>query len=132
MRISMPADRRATIGRANALAGMSAEETVERRYRARGAEVLERRRRFETGELDLVTREGDVLVFVEVKRRKRHGPDAPIPRRQWYRLEAAAEQYISQYTSETGAEPCCRFDVALIGHDGTLQLIENACRDEQY
>ncbi len=63
------------------------------------------------GELDVIAREGNELVFVEVKLRKTGGyaPAAEYvtPAKQ-RRLRLAAEQW----TSEQGlADPLCRFDV---------------------
>ncbi|MEM6354937.1 MAG: YraN family protein [Pseudomonadota bacterium] len=133
MRVSLPSDRRRERGRRNALAGSMAEDAVARIYRAEGAEVLERRRRMQGGELDIVAREGDVLVFVEVKRRKR-GLDAepPVSARQWRRLETAAEEYMLEIAQETGVTPRCRFDLAVMASDGGCEMIRNARSAEQY
>ena len=105
---------------------MAAEETAARLYEARGATVLARRLRTAEGELDLVVRQGDVLVFVEVKRRAGRLVDSPVSRRQWQRLENAALRYMMDVQNETGVQPYCRFDVALAGPDGRLRIIENA------
>jgi len=122
----MSARRRAR-GRSSNLAGLMAEDGVERRYLARGATLLERRMRTPGGELDIVAQEGDILVFVEVKRRKRLAPDeSPVSAKQWQRLEMAANHYMLSHVGETGAIRGCRFDVALVGPDGTSQIIENA------
>ena len=113
-------------GRQNWQGGMAAEETAARLYEARGATVLARRLRTAEGELDLVVRQGDVLVFVEVKRRAGRLVDSPVSRRQWQRLENAALRYMMDVQNETGVQPYCRFDVALAGPDGRLRIIENA------
>ncbi|MEM7496765.1 MAG: YraN family protein [Pseudomonadota bacterium] len=133
MRVAMAADRRAARGRRNALAGMMAEEAAARAYELEGAEVLARRCRLGGGELDIVAREGDVLVFVEVKRRQRGLTDeAPVSERQWRRLETAAEQYMLEHAQETGVVPRCRFDLAVMGPDGRASVIRNAHSAEQY
>ncbi|MEM8790034.1 MAG: YraN family protein [Pseudomonadota bacterium] len=107
-------------------AGLSAEEQVARHYEAQGARTLERRLRTPEGEIDLVVELPGILVFVEVKARKHHGPESPISEKQWQRLGLAAEFYMMHRISVTGATPVCRFDAALIGPDGRLEVIENA------
>lgn len=49
--------------------GRWGEELAERHLAAQGLEVLDRNWRCQAGELDIVAREGTVLVFVEVKTR---------------------------------------------------------------
>ena len=116
-------NRRRRIGAASHRVGMAAEDAVARKYAREGAAILARRWRCREGELDLVVREPDGLVFVEVKRRKRRMVDDPVGERQWRRLEAAALQYIVK--AETGEAPM-RFDLAVVGADGTIEVIKNA------
>lgn len=98
-----------------------------RAYQRRGAEILDRRHRNEAGEIDLILREGEILVFVEVKRRKNRAELAEsITDRQWRRLGLAATQYMMTRSDKTGAVRGCRFDAVLIGADGSLEIIENA------
>jgi len=49
-------------------AGFAAEEIVADHYWRNGRSVLARRWRGKGGELDLITRDGDDIVFVEVKK----------------------------------------------------------------
>lgn len=106
--------------------GIAGEEIAARHYRGQGAEILATRHRTPEGEIDLIVKQGTMLIFVEVKQRRRIGPDSPISARQWQRLGQAAISYMMQYTSETGETPLCRFDAALVGPDGSLEVIENA------
>ena len=93
----------------------------------RGADVLGQRVRTPEGELDLIVRCGETLVFVEVKKRSRYNlNDSPISRKQWDRLENAALHYMISVQDETGVQPVCRFDVALMAPDGSVDIIENA------
>ncbi|HUF55838.1 MAG TPA: YraN family protein [Thermohalobaculum sp.] len=113
-------------GRRALRAGAAAEDAAARRYEAMGGRVLARRWRAPEGELDLVVLQGGVLVFVEVKlRRVLHGDD-PVGEAQWRRLEAAASRYMMGHGELTGAARGCRFDLALAGPDGSLEVIENA------
>lgn len=114
-------------GSMSARSGRAAEEIALRSYLRRDARLLAERWRCAEGELDLIVEENHQIVFVEVKQRKHlNGWDSPVSLRQWHRLEAAATQYIVAYQAETGIQPLCRFDVALVGHDGAVEIIENA------
>ncbi len=114
---------RAERGGRNHRAGLAAEEAALRLYRDAGAALLARRWRCPSGEIDLVLREPDCLVFVEVKRRAGPVEEDPVGERQWRRLEAAAETYI--IASGSGGVPL-RFDLALVGADGRTEIIRNA------
>jgi putative endonuclease len=101
--------------------GRAAEAAARRHYVAMGATVLAERWRAPEGEIDLVARMGDTVIFVEVKS-GRWAPHA-ISERQWRRLEGAASRYMLQFA--TGSV-FARFDVALVASDGSLEIIENA------
>ena len=119
--------RKTRRGRGGYLSGLAAEDRAARAYERRGAEILARRHRNAAGEIDLILREGGILVFVEVKQRSRDaGLGESITDRQWRRLGLAATQYMLTHTGITGAIRGCRFDAVLIGADGNLEIIENA------
>lgn len=114
---------RARRGGDNNRAGVAAEDAVARRYVREGGAVIARRWRGPEGEIDLVVRERDMLVFVEVKRRRRPIVDDPVGEAQWRRLEATALRYM--LGAETGDAPM-RFDFALVGADGAVEVTRNA------
>jgi putative endonuclease len=61
--------------------GQIAEDFVAARLAAKGWEIVERNARTRYGELDIVAREGRVLVFLEVKAARagtQIGPERPI------------------------------------------------------
>src|SRR5215203_5970555 len=61
--------------------GEIAEDLVARRLTAAGWEIIERNARTRYGELDIVARDGDALVFIEVKGARdgtAFGPEKPI------------------------------------------------------
>ncbi len=105
--------------------GLAAEEITARAYLARGADLLARRYRTAEGEIDLVVREGTTLVFVEVKARRRAGPDSPVSSRQWARIAGAAAAWLAAHPEAAGA---CRFDAALIDATGACEIVEDAHR----
>ena len=120
-------DRRRRRGRRAHLTGLSVEDQVARDYQRKGATVRAQRCRTPEGELDLIVEIDGLLAFVEVKARKTARMfDGAISARQWQRLECAAIHYMMDYQNETGVQPFCRFDVAFVGPDGTIEVIENA------
>lgn len=100
---------------------------MESTYRHAGYAVRGTRVRTPHGEIDLVLSRPGELVFVEVKRVHRlNRADSPVSSRQWQRLEAAAECYMLSELNETGVQPYCRFDVAVMNPDGSVAINENA------
>lgn len=69
----------------------------------KGYEVLERNHRTRHGEIDLVMRSGDALVFVEVKARRGTGYGDPLeavtPRKR-EQVRLMAEQYLAEKGEE--------------------------------
>ncbi len=110
------------------LSGKSAEAGVVKAYAERNADLLEQRWRSEGsegGEIDLILREGDTIVFVEVK--KARSFDQAIARlrpTQMMRIHAAASEYLA-FTPE-GQLSNVRFDLAAVDGTGQVQIIENA------
>lgn len=117
--------RREDIGRSNYLAGQAAEDAVLRHYEARGLTLAKARWRGKAGEVDLILRDGDTLVLVEVKHsRSFDSAAARLLPKQVQRLMRAAEEF-------AGGEPKgllteMRFDVALVNGQGEVHILENA------
>jgi putative endonuclease len=117
------ADRRQLLGRLGE--DLACAELVRR-----GHAILARRYRTRFGELDIVLRDGDTVVFVEVKARRtnRHGSAAEAVSF-WKRRRMGAMAL--DYLSWTGRlHQRCRFDVVAIDGIGTpkmtVRVIENA------
>lgn len=94
--------------------GREGEAAAEAFLVAKGFVVLERNYRTRGGEVDLVCRDGDTVVFVEVKTRAAGGltrPDEAVTPAKRGRLARAAMAYLS----ERGLwERPCRFDVVAV------------------
>jgi putative endonuclease len=116
-------------GRRNHRAGLAAEEAVARLYEAAGAEVLARRWRAPEGEIDLIVRLPEALVFVEVKAGRAALSRDCITEAQWSRLEAAAVRYMVDH--QTGGATV-HFDAAFVGPDGAVEIVENARTSEAW
>lgn len=79
--------------------GRRGEALAARELERRGYTIVERNWRCEAGEVDLITREGDVWAFVEVKLRTggAYGlPEEAITRRKRDRLMNAALMYLAE------------------------------------
>ena len=93
--------------------GLLAEDLAARFLAARGLTIVKRNFRTRRGEIDLIARDGDVLVFVEVRLRTRAdygGAAASITPGKQARLVAAASQYLATLRTL----PPCRFDALLL------------------
>lgn len=91
--------------------GDAAETAACRYLRDKGLELVERNFRCRFGELDIIARDGDTLVFVEVRCRNnpRFGNAAEsVDLRKQQRLIRAASAYLSRHYQY---ELPCRFDV---------------------
>src|SRR5512141_2069475 len=96
-----------------AAAGAAAEALAARFLAQRGLTIVERNWRRRCGELDLVARDGDTLVFVEVRLRTRRdfgGAAASITAAKRARMAAAAGLYLARLPRT----PPCRFDAVLL------------------
>ena len=121
---SAPDQRRQRRGRLNYHAGLAAEAAVERYLTGQGLRCLDRRWRGPGGEIDLIFRQGDCLVFVEVKAGRSHEEAASrIGQRQADRIAASALAYLDRLPA--GASEM-RLDVALVDGQGRVSVLENA------
>lgn len=94
--------------------GQIAEELAARFLEDRGLTVLARNYRCRGGEVDLICREKQVLVFVEVRLRRNAnygGAAASITSGKQRRIILAAQHYLA---AQPGREPDCRFDCILL------------------
>ena len=106
-------------------AGQAAESQVAADYELRGFAIAHRRWRGAGGEIDLIARDGDGLVFIEVKKSTSFEKAAArISRRQIERIYASAAQFLEN--EPDGQLTNVRFDAALVDGSGAVQIIENA------
>jgi len=102
--------------------GRAAEEAAARFLRRAGLAVVERNVRLPGGEIDLVCRDGGVVVFVEVKCRRATWGDAPAAAVSWTkqrRLTRLAQRYL-KWRRLGGVR--CRFDVVSVTLDARGRL----------
>ena len=118
----MPPDPRA-------LLGQRGEKLAADFLRQRGHVIIERNYRNKFGEIDIITRDGDTLVFVEVKTRKSQrygGAAAAVTAKKQRQITMVALAYMAGQPAQTAA----RCDVVCVTIDAMgqiqLSLIENA------
>ncbi len=109
---------------ARQIAGDAAEDGALDYLRKQGLMLVERNFRCRGGEIDLILQDGNVLVFVEVRKRadRRYGgAAASVTGRKQGRLVIAAQTFLQRYRTP----PACRFDVVAMDGD-TLNWLKNA------
>ena len=99
--------------------GDAAEERACRHLGRSGFTIVERNYRTKGGEIDIVARKGDVLVFVEVRSREVAGfgtPEESVTPAKRRRIVVAARRYLSNVPPSAWRE--ARFDVIAIEGSG--------------
>lgn len=106
--------------------GDAAEERALKHLKRRGRHrCLARNFRTRGGEVDLVTLEGERLVFVEVRARgdTAYGrPEDTVDHRKRRRLILAAQAFLAAHPEHGGR--ACRFDVVAVDGDGLRWLAD--------
>ena len=106
-------------------AGLAAEESVAQFYTRSGRSVCARRWRGQSGEIDLVARDGAEVIFIEVKQSSTHARAAEhLTERQMRRVYHAAEEFLAGEPRGLSTE--VRFDIALVDGFGRIEVLENA------
>jgi len=103
--------------------GAEAEATAARYLQQQGLRIVARNWMCRQGELDLIAREGETLVFVEVRQRASNrfgGAAASIGAAKRVKLLAAAQVYLQTLA----VVPACRFDAVCI-EGGQLEWLKN-------
>lgn len=109
--------------------GRDAEDLAAAFLENRGMRILARNYRCRFGEIDLIAREGQVLVFVEVRHRSSAaygGAAASITAAKRDRLLCAARHYLAGRSPL----PPCRFDAVLVeGEPARIDWMRNVFAD---
>ena len=106
-------------------AGLVAEDIVAQDYLRRDNAIAARRWRGKSGEIDLIARDGETVVFVEVKKsRSFASASGRLGRQQMDRICASASEFLAG--EPKGQLTDVRFDLAMVNGSGAIQIIENA------
>jgi putative endonuclease len=105
--------------------GAQAELIAAQYLQGQGLKLVEANYRCRFGEIDLIMRESDTLVFAEVRQRSRNdfgGAAASIDTRKQQRIILTAQHFLASLPSP----PPCRFDALLLDKTGTVEWIKGA------
>ena len=124
--VTSPVKRtRSARGLSNHHAGHAAEAAVARLYEDRGIAICARNWRGITGEIDLVGRHGDAVIFVEVKQSRTHDLAAShLSQAQIGRIFATVDEFLAD--EPKGLMTDVRIDLALVDGQGRIDVLENA------
>jgi putative endonuclease len=111
--------------------GIRGEEVACRELERRGYAILARRFRTRNGEIDIIARDGETLVFVEVKARRSLRCGGPAEAVNWAKRQRLVRLAMSYLRIRGLADVRCRFDVVSVlyaaGAAGpVVEVIENA------
>lgn len=115
-------DPRRSLGRAAEDAAASFLDRV-------GLRVIERNVRFAMGEIDLVCRDGDAWVFVEVKCRRTSWNDGPAAAVSWHKQDRLTRLACLYLSRRRLGNPRCRFDVVAVAIDAAGRMTVEHLRD---
>ena len=105
--------------------GQEAERLARKHLESKGLLTLAQNYRCRAGEIDLIMRDADVVVFVEVRYRRRGslvGGAESVDNRKQKKLLATARHYQSR--NESAWKSACRFDVVAIAASPTGAKID--------
>lgn len=122
-------------------AGDAAEQAACEHLRANGCTIVARNARYKEGELDIVARQGALLLFVEVRQRSSDrfgGAGASVDHFKRKRLLRAAQHFLLEHFGDgsaaggrrNGGWPACRFDVMTADGNGVTEWIQDAFQVE--
>jgi putative endonuclease len=117
--------------------GRRGEQLAEQKLAHSGYTIVARNYRCRAGEIDLVARRGETLVFVEVRTRRGEAfglPEASLTRSKRQHLIAACQSYLQAHDL---AEADWRIDVVAVelspqGELLRVDIVENAIQGEAY
>lgn len=102
------------------------ENLVAEYLKTQGYEILEKNYRCRIGEIDLIAKEGETLVFVEVKYRrndKMGDPKEAVDQKKQKKISMTASYYLMRECGRMDIP--CRFDVAAVLGD-QIEVVKNA------
>ena len=99
------------------------ESLAAKHLKARGYEILARNYRALRGEIDLIVRDGEFTVFVEVKTRRSLKFGLPQAAVTWQKQRQISKVALAYLQSHNLLDAPCRFDVIAIHLSPQLKLL---------
>ncbi|MCX7786863.1 MAG: YraN family protein [Spirochaetes bacterium] len=113
--------------------GHKGEQVAAEYVKQKGYTVLEQNYRLKHGEIDLIARDGDTIVFFEIKTWRTYGTDQihySIDRVKQGKIFSIAKVYLREHPEYDGNP--VRFDVILVqGDGGRIEHYAHAFDEEQ-
>ena len=114
------------MGQNKRMEGSRYEKLAARYLEQKGMDILELNYRCRTGEIDIIARDGEYLVFVEVKYRrddKMGNPKEAVNRKKQKKISMTASYYLMRECGRMDIP--CRFDVAAVLGE-QIEVVKNA------
>jgi len=110
----------------NKITGNRGEEKAVEHLNNKGYKIIERNFRTRFGEIDIICRDGQTLVFVEVKTKIGHDfgePEEMVDKRKLFQVKRMGEVYLQDKELDIP----CRIDVVAIvlENNGSVERIEH-------
>jgi putative endonuclease len=105
--------------------GAQAEQLAAQFLQRQGLTLLQTNYHCRFGEIDLILRDRETLVFAEVRQRRSSnfgGSAASIDAHKQQKIILTAQHYLSSQPRV----PPCRFDAVLLDGDGNIEWVKNA------
>ena len=99
------------------------ESLAAKHLKARGYRILEQNYRARRGEIDLVARDGEFIVFVEVKTRRSLKFGVPQAAVTWQKQRQISKVALAYLQSQNLLDTPCRFDVIAIHLSPQLKVL---------
>ncbi len=117
------------MSRARVILGKTGEDLACAELERRGYEIIARRYRRRGGEIDIIAREKQTMVFVEVKTREGHAFGEGAEAVTAFKRRRIAQLALDYMTQQHLSNCPCRFDVVSIHFDAarpTIEVFQNA------
>ena len=109
--------------------GLQSESLAAAALKQKGYKIVARNYRTRTGEIDIIAKDGDVIVFVEVKARQTARYGNPKQAVTWTKQQKIAKTALAYLKSTNQLDKRARFDVVAIqpAEKGqTVEIVKNA------
>lgn len=106
--------------------GATGEDLAAQFLVAKGYSILDRHVTTREGEIDLVTRDGNELVFVEVKMRRSDtfgGPEEAVTEQKLERIQSVIDSYLSRFPTDTPYRFDCIFISRIHGQNNITHVV---------
>ena len=112
------------MSRARVALGKTGEDLACAELEKRGYAIVARRYRRRGGEIDIIARQGETMVFVEVKAREGHAFGEAAEAVTAFKRRRIAQLALDYVTRRGLSQRPCRFDVVSIHFDAGAPVIE--------